>query len=676
LRFLLDSLANPGASMRWRQLPPLALGAMLALAGAGAAQAAHDGDPDPWDLPLDELLEVKVFGASRYLQDTARAPASVTVITANEIRSYGHQTLSDVLNSVRGVFVDYDRHYSYVGVRGFERPGDYNARVLLLVDGFRLNDPVYDIAMVGTEFPVDLAQIERIEVIRGPGSSVYGSNAFFAVVNIVTRHGAAIGGAEAGMEYGSFGTYDTRVTLGNRSAGGFEWLLAANRYSSDGRDLYFAEFDTPETNNGYVANQDGDRAERYLAKFAYRGLAALAGHGRRVKDVPTASYGTAFNPPYYQTTDTEDFIDLSYTQHLGNGWMLIPRLYRGESHYYGDYPRDDGDGLVYFHDASDGRWWGTELRVDGLLGAHRVQAGAEYQRNTAVDQYSYDIEPYMPYTDIRLNSIRRSVFVQDEWAFRPRWLLSTGLRYDDYGMGGDALSPRLGLLWQARDTLDLKLLYGKAFRAANAYEQFYYNLDSGIPPPGPETTYGYEFITEYRPAANSRYTAALYYNKVRNLIGEQVDPVTEASSFANTGTADGRGIEFEYERAWAVDRRLRLSYALQQSTDRMTDAGLANSPEQMANLNYMMPLAGGALRLGTEVQYLGPRQTWAGAHVSDRALANLTLTTREWNGFELGGGVRNLFDRDNQDPSRTEHLQATLPLDERTWWLRLTYRYR
>jgi outer membrane receptor for ferrienterochelin and colicins len=152
-------------------------------AGAASTQQAEAG-PD-----LEQLLGIEiqsVFGASRFLQKSTEAPAAVTVITADEIWRYGWRTLADVLRSVRGFYVTDDRSWAYVGVRGFQRTGDYNTRILLLIDGRRTNDNIYDQALVQEDFLVDLAEVERIEVIRGPSSSLYGSNAFSGVINIVT----------------------------------------------------------------------------------------------------------------------------------------------------------------------------------------------------------------------------------------------------------------------------------------------------------------------------------------------------------------------------------------------------------------------------------------------------------------------------------------------------------
>ena len=89
-----------------------------------------------------------------------------------KFKRYGYRTLADILRSVRGFYVTNDRNYSYLGVRGFSRPGDYNARILLLVDGHRLNDNIFGAALIGTEFPLDVDLIERVEIIRGPSSSL------------------------------------------------------------------------------------------------------------------------------------------------------------------------------------------------------------------------------------------------------------------------------------------------------------------------------------------------------------------------------------------------------------------------------------------------------------------------------------------------------------------------
>src|SRR5216117_1051022 len=163
--------------------------ASLALAADNATVSAPEAPAA--DLSIEQLgnIEVPVVeGASKYKQKTTEAPSSVTIITSDEIKKYGHRTLADILQTVPGMYVTYDRNYSFLGVRGFNR-GDYNSRVLLLVDGHRVNNSLSDGAFIGTEFILDVDLIDRVEIIRGPGASLYGNNAFFGVVNVITRKG-------------------------------------------------------------------------------------------------------------------------------------------------------------------------------------------------------------------------------------------------------------------------------------------------------------------------------------------------------------------------------------------------------------------------------------------------------------------------------------------------------
>jgi iron complex outermembrane receptor protein len=157
----------------------------LLAAGLQAGALAQQG-PDLNALPLEQLLNLDVVTASKIPQKISEAPSSVSVITAEDIRQRGYRTLTEVLQSVPGMTVSYDRNYNYANMRGLGNPGDLNTRLLILIDGRRLNDVVYDQGAIGTEFPVDLDLIDRVEFVPGPGSAIYGSSAFFGVVNVIS----------------------------------------------------------------------------------------------------------------------------------------------------------------------------------------------------------------------------------------------------------------------------------------------------------------------------------------------------------------------------------------------------------------------------------------------------------------------------------------------------------
>jgi outer membrane receptor protein involved in Fe transport len=655
-------------AVRHHAMPVLG-GLLLCLGGAAVA-----APPDPTRLSVEELLEVSVYSASKFAQKTTEAPAAVTVITAEDIRAYGYRTLADILKGVRGFFVTYDRNYAYLGVRGFERPGDYDSRILLLVDGYRVNDIIYDTAGIGTEFAIDVDLIERLEIVRGPGSAIYGSNAFFAVINVITRRGRDIGTLEASGEVGSFRTDKERLATGGK-VGGVEWMLAGSRYRSEGQDLYFAGFDAPATHNGIAQGLDGDEYQKAFGKLSTGGLAVTAGYSEREKHIPTASYETAFNDPRFQTTDTWEFVDLDYRHALPGAWELSPRVSYSRYTYGGDYPYGPAPNDIN-RDASTAQWWATEIKLGGRIGRHRLVTGVEYQDNFQQDQSNYDENPFFVYLDDRNDSNRAGVYIEDEYAPTGPLRISAGIRFDHYSTAGTAFSPRAGLVWNPREQTALKALVGTAFRAPNNYELYYGDNATIVPNPNlePEEIATYELVAENYFDANFRLTADAYMNVIHNLI-DQV-PSGGAVQFQNIGSVRGSGLELELERVWANDLRARASYAWQETRDRRTDVALTNSPHHLAKLNVAVPLLGRALTAGAEAQYVSSRTTLAGATTGGATVANVTLVSRPLaNRFEISVSAYNVLDHDYSDPARPEHATELdeIPQDGRSFRLKLSY---
>lgn len=186
---------HPGRD--WFSLLLLAMSLWVPPALASGSRSGLTGE----DLLFQDIPSV--LTASKYEQKVTEAPSSVSIVTAAEIRRYGYRTLADILRSVRGFYTTYDRQNQYLGVRGFGRPGDANTRILVLLDGARVNNNIFDVAGIGSEFNIDVDLIDRVEIVRGPGSSLYGSNAFFAVVNVITRRGRDLQGVELAAAAGS-----------------------------------------------------------------------------------------------------------------------------------------------------------------------------------------------------------------------------------------------------------------------------------------------------------------------------------------------------------------------------------------------------------------------------------------------------------------------------------------
>lgn len=692
----------------WRQLV-VALGLALLAWGSpgrvmalGSADPASQSDPSGFEhlaeLSLEELTAIKVdtvYGASKREQTTTEAPSAVSIVTKDDIKKYGHRTLADILNSVRGFFVTYDRGYNYIGVRGFNRPGDYGGRILLMVDGHRMNDGIYDSAASGTDFLLDVDLIERVEVIRGPGSSLYGNNAFFGVVNVITRRGRDFNGAEVSGSYGSFDTWTGRASYGQRFTNGVELLVSGTLYDSEGQDrLTYPEF----TAEGL----DGSWSRSLFASLAYRDFTLQGGFLRRQKDWPTAAYDTIPNSqdPRLFTTDERAYADLTFRRTLGDEWEVTARGYFDRYQCDGDYPYDpDGDpstGAVVNRDLAIATSAGLDLLVSTTLwDSHRLTAGAEWRHDFELLQQNWDVAPYEEYADSDAGADIVGVFAQDEWSIRTNLIANVGVRYDRYSAFGDTVNPRAALIHSPWPSSTFKFLYGQAFRAPNAYELHYSGVGTGANAGlQPETIRSYELVWEQRLGPRWQTSVSAFWNDVNDLINEEVDPGLDPVSadddvtfFDNVGSAVARGMEFEVGTELPWDLRARVSYAFTDTEDRNSGERLSNSPQHLGKLNLSLPLWREKVFAGVELQAMSHRRTVWGNASNPYAVANVTLFSRELvRGLEFSASLYNLFDQHYQHPvgaglTYTGPVSAdtialdTVEQDGRSFRVKLTYRF-
>jgi outer membrane receptor protein involved in Fe transport len=336
-------------------------------------------------LDLEQLLRLEVVvGASKRIQRSREVPSYVTVISASDIKQHDYQTLADVLKAIPSFYVTNDRNYSYVGVRGFDRPGDYSSRVLLLVNGLRTNDNVYDQAYIGNDFGVDLSLVDRVEIIRGPSAAIYGSNAFFAVINVVTKKGRDIQGAELSGVVGSYGTRSERASFGRSFQNGVDLLASATYSDSKGQSLYFKEFDAPETNNGWADNVDYENFHKLFASVTKGGLSFETLSSSRKKGIPTGSFETRFNDPRTSTVDALTLASVKYDRAFATGGTVSTRAHFGRWYYSGRYAYDSATPPE--NDDAVGRWWGVDLDATQSWSRHFVTAGVEYRDNFQMEQ--------------------------------------------------------------------------------------------------------------------------------------------------------------------------------------------------------------------------------------------------------------------------------------------------
>jgi iron complex outermembrane receptor protein len=682
--------SRAGRAPRSRRIPAGAVFAVSLLLGlAGPGRAAEGAAPELRDLPLEELMNIPVFAASRYEQKSSEAPSAVTVVTAEQIRRLGWRNLGELLRSVRGFYTTYDRSYGYLGVRGFAVPGDVNTKVLILVDGHRTNDELYNQGYVREDFVLDLDLVDRVEIIRGPSSSLYGSDAFFAVINVITRRGRDLRRVEVSGESGSWDSRRGRLTWGNRFGDGAELLVSGSLYHVDGRSLFFPEFDLPAKNDGVASGLDSERSDHLFAKLVYRDWTLEAARVFRSKKVPTASFGTVFPDPANRQDDESYFAE-----------ARLDRTYRSFS-VFARFALDsyvyDGLGTVEspllnpeppYHVLASNQGMHRALSAEtkwtrAFGGSHTGTIGAEYRYVLRERQETYAVDPYFSVVDVSHPARVWALFAQDEARIFPRLILNAGLRHDHYSTFGGTTSPRAAFIWTAARSTTLKILYGQAFRAPNAYE-LYWN-DGGMsrkqsPDLKPERIRTHEAVLEQRLSARLNLIATGYFYRVDNLIMVATDPDDGVGAFANLGKARAWGTEVELVGRGHGGMEGRISGSAQRAEDANEKSELPNSPRLLAKASLILPLREQHLFAGLEAQYVGARDPEKPVHLtkaSGYALVNATLNGRNLvGGVDLSASVYNLFDRAYADLGGTEHVQELIPQDGRSYRLKLTYAFR
>ena len=301
-------------SRRWL----VSIAVSLILTGTGSVYAQDSSDAAA--LSLEELLNVKVYSASKYEQKVAEAPSSMSVITADEIRKYGYRTIEEALRSLNGFYVQNHGSYSTLGVRGFAPPGDSNGRILYLVNGHAINNNVDDSAPFGNDFPVDMDLVDRIEVVRGPSSSLYGADAFFGVVNVITRTGKSPGTMISG-EAGSLGTYKETATYG-LDRNGTQALFSATYWDTAAP----GKLDGIENPTGTSSAHDQTRRAFIMA--ASHGFTLQASASSAEQRVPSsAQWCGSCHQTDTHTTNFRGYADLQYDHPVWKGVQLSARTY-------------------------------------------------------------------------------------------------------------------------------------------------------------------------------------------------------------------------------------------------------------------------------------------------------------------------------------------------------------
>lgn len=635
---------------------------------ASGVQAQTLATPSLFALSLDDLLQVQVVSVSHYAQPLAESPASVTVLGSQELQRQGYRTLADALTTVPGVDVRQDRNYSYLGVRGVNRPGDYNARILLLTDGTRRNDPVFDQAHLGHEAPIELDWVKRLEFAAGPASAMHGTNALLGTVNAVMLEGRDVNGIRTSVDVGSGHGRRVGVVAGQGQADQPEWLVAMSAYQSRGTDLYFPEFDNG-AQDGWARGLDGEAYQKAYVKWRLGDWRLSGNVSSRIKQLPNAPYGTAFGQAGTQVRDQHALLELAYERDWAPGWSQQVRVFTGRYGFDGDFVLQ-GTGLN--QDIARASWFGADYRWVVQQGAnHTWVLGAQAQWNTEVSQFNWDVATGHVNLNSHQPSHTRGLYLQDDWRLSPQWRLNLGVRHDQSSDFAPMVSPRLALIHQPESSTTYKATWGGAYRVPNAYERFYHDGYVGQkdnPNLRPERVRSAELSADHVRPDGTRWGWRAYRTVMHDYIEEATDPADGLSGFVNRAGLSTRGLELSAEKHWSSGYRLRASVS-RQSSQQLDGETQVHSPAWLGKVVASAPLAPGWTLSGQWL--LQSERATVGASVAGYGIANLTLSA-DWGrrAGQLSLSVYNLTDQVYAEPATSAFRMNSLGGDGRQFRLR------
>jgi len=646
------------------------------------------------DLSLEDLLNVKVYSASKHEQTTAEAPSSITVVTRADIDKYGYRTLTDIFRSVTGFYVRNHGNYSTLGVRGFAPPNESNGRILLLVNGHAVNDNINDSAPIGDDFPIDIDLIDRIEIVRGPSSSLYGADAFFAVVNVITRTGSTAKGATASSEVSSFSTFKETVTYGVDHQG--TQALLSTTYNTTAAPGRLGSTEDPIGSSG-----DRDQSRRLFAMVSSHGFTLQTAVSSLQEKAPTsAQWCGSCHQTDTHALNFRGYADIQYDHALGHGLQVSARGYYDTTAYHGSYEqlhscneaRCHGSAMDY--DIAHGDWAGGELKITKRFhDKDRITVGTEYRDNFRQSQLNYltyqnpanPTPSSMGFVNYNRSSHLWGIYGEGEFQLARQLILNVGVRTDQYNMFGSTTNPRAALIYSPRKTTTLKLLAGSAFRAPSFSELYFAGMDSQAAPNlKPETIRSYEAVWEQQIAKRITLDASGFYNRIGKYIDEDTVVVKGVSQTVLTNSAgDAKGLEFELRGKLAGDLQGRVSYSLQDARNSLTGASLLDAPRHIGQVNLDAPLFRHWLNAGIEAQYMSRclSENSLSGYASTPAVVNATVSTRPlpW-GFTLSASAYNLVGRSLSDPlapyaqqDHTVPATSLLPDDRRSFRFKLTW---
>jgi outer membrane receptor for ferrienterochelin and colicin len=502
--------------------------------------AEQQGSADLLDFSLQELMNVEIVSASQKTETILESPSNITVVTDEQIKEWGARNLKDVLSRVAGFYILPDRDEWVISARG--NISDNNQKYLILIDGHKMNS----IDNFGPghlmELPMDLANVKRIEIIRGPGSVVWGSGALAGVINIITKTAADLGAYnhEVSGTWGEDKTYKTNFQMGRAYTEG-DWYMFGSFGQSEGKRITQSAATTLpilDTSTGYSSHPYGTYTtamdkfdDSYMMQFkgryqkwSFNGMALNSAFYNRHFEIGKGRENYLSNERY--------FTEAAYTDELGD-WDFTWKTFFG----YNRFAYDERKWTTGIAHSSQRTWQdqsaGTSVSLQRELSDKlSFNSGVEYTYTRCGPDGLLGSRTYFEDNNLGGYAIF-DYLLTDEW----KTTFGTGVNYnDDRGIEEWVFSPRGGLIWDASKDTTFKWLFNKAFLRPAVFQMTGPDVDS-------ETMTQYEFIWMQR-AGKGNITTTFYHQEVEGFLN--IVSLGGTSQFANSGDYTQKGVEVEY----------------------------------------------------------------------------------------------------------------------------------
>jgi len=655
---------------------------------------------------LDVVLveSEEVVAASRVSEQVEDAPSSVSLIGERELSTFASPTIAEAVRGVPGIYLSDDRSYVTLGMRGLGRLGSYGNRLLVTYDGQPMNDNWIGSSYVGYDGLTDLGDVQRIEVVRGPGSVLYGTNALSGVINVVSQNNAEPG-VSAGISTNQSGVARARVrgdVKFGKEAGAWA-SVAIGR--GNGREFYFPEYvGSPGAADGIARDVDGFQAGTFRGRAFWKFVSLQWSAHSYEKHLPTAEFATLFNDSRTKQKDARSYVELRAEPRLSDKVTMLSRLHWNHYTFRGQYARDPAEGGVEV-DTYRGSWLGIEERLEFTpLPYLRLTLGGEGQLHYQVEQHgSDDGGTFLDDTGSNGRPFQvGALYALADATLSSRAQLSVGARLDAYSTFGSSLNPRAALIVKPYAAGNSKLIVGKAFRAPSIYE-LYYN-DNGhtqvqSPYLRPESLYSVELEHAHRISASLVATANGYANYAAHLISPmglstEAEPLhyqNENSPLVVLGGEVGlrrefrQGAMFALSYGFAVSRFLQSNgagdlFSFAKATDKRS---VANAPVHLASAKAVIPIINRALNLASRLTITGPRfdryentSDPSQGKTGTAVIADLVFSGEESRyGVRYAFGVYNALDWRYSVPVSTEFTQRSIVQDGRSFMASLDVKF-